>query len=171
MAAVNSANSTTTDVQKRAKLRIVSQRRRRVWLNLTLFVAATAIVVVLSMANRDSETIRRNERFVADVTARFQADYVKRPLPARMPLDEDLEEQMRNSWRNRFCYVPRNQWRFRDGDERVAVCYHDHPLMLFLRADGRHVIFYDGQRYWSQWTPEDELRRRADEWGLALLDD
>lgn len=166
-----STNPSTTDqsleVRQRAALRTMVRRRRRTILNVLAFVIATAVMVLLSLAQRDSQTVRRQAEFVDEIASVLNTKYAERFPPPTMPQLPDLEGDAWESWRYQYCYVPRNAYAA-TAEQPRAICYREHEVGLFLRPDGRHVIFFDGMRYEAQWVPEAKVAEMAKPWGIVL---
>lgn len=156
--------------QRRAAQQTRRRRRRRVWLSIACYGLATAVMVFASLAHRDYRAVRSNERLMGELQALFQADYLDRPLPQKLPLDDPEGPRVDVNWRKRLCYVPQNQWRL-DELERVAVCYNDVPLTFYVRPDGRHLILFDGREYTLEWLSEAEFRQQHDRYGIRLVTD
>ena len=75
--------------------------------------------------------------------------------------DEELDRLLR--------YVYNRDHRRLAGPERAAiVCYNAEPHLLYLQANPRHVIVFDGERYETKTFDDKEFRRQAAELGAAL---
>jgi len=162
----------------------LARRRRRVWRNLTLIMVITGIMVVLSMAERDNqslrgsiETCRRNLEFAA---GRLQEAFDRgEPAPPRVPLPQDPappglspadQEAYQDAQLDRilhYHYEPMHRKALSPGRTAI-ICYCVKPHHLYLRDDRRHVILFDGRKYQVACLGETEFRRRAAELGIAL---
>jgi hypothetical protein len=167
------------NVADRAALRTMSQRRRRVWINVSAFALLTGLMVLLSMAQRDEQAVRSCHDRLA-----FAADELQNrlsrgvtavdnlPLPGSTGVAKVATGQPRNedeAFENRVHYFYNaDWWRGRHRRRVVGVCSCAAPHQLFLRPDGRHVIVFDGQRYELRWMTESEFARQAPEFGLDV---
>ena len=158
----------------------MSERRWRVLLNVTVFVAATGAMVLLSMSHRDAQAVQ---------TCREQMDYTcqelqklletgqvaPRSLPLPLPPEpgEGASAAEKEKWQSetlaaREHYFYNSQYATtRSGGQTVGVCCCKNTHHLFLRANGRHVVVFDGQKYEVRWLTEAELRQQAASWNLT----
>ena len=134
---------------------------------LAAFVIVTVAMVILSMAHRDSQAVRRIEQQAQFIADRFQAQYVDRSLPTDLPTPPEIDATQAELWREGYIYLRRNQANA-SPDAPQAVCYSDPAARLYLRANSRAVILFDGQRYEAVLLKEDAFRARAAQCGITL---
>jgi hypothetical protein len=160
----------------------MAERRWRVWINICVFVLATALILVLSMAQRDHQSVQ---------TCFERMDYIRQQLegllgkgevaPRHLPLpevepppsDASLDERERYeeevlSRREHYFYNTRYGAAAATPDAPTGVCCCKAPHRLYLREDGRHVIIFDGEQYELIWLTESEFRRREKALGFDL---
>ncbi len=152
----------------------MAQRRRRVWLNIGGFVLVTGLMVVLSMLQRDQQSIVScRERLVFATRelqkrlGRGQTELVDLPLPDSK--GDSAQPQSEEAFENRAHYFYNSDW-WREQPKRkvVGVCCCAAVHDLFLRPDGRHVIVFDGTKYELRWMTEAEFARQGPELGLDV---
>lgn len=166
----------------RAARRTLLQRRRRVWRSLVLFVVVTAVMVLVSMAQRDYQSVRTCRQRLEYTCAELQkllerGDKAPQSLPLPRAdggresagVNGGVDDDAYFTLRARYFYNAR-YGRAAAREKRVGVCCCEQPHRLYLRADGRHVIVFDGQRYDLIWMAEQEFRRQAAELGLHVPD-
>lgn len=159
-----------TGARQRAAVREMSQRRRRVWMNVVFFVVATAGMLALSLITRDSHAFKRSEAFAQELTQHLNENYSDRRLPSDMPMPGDMSAALRESWRSRYCYLgqkPRREAILKK--TKRAVCYPVYPLRMYLRSGGRHVILATPDGFEYQWLSEAEIKQQADKLGIVLI--
>jgi len=157
-------------VRQRAAVREMTQRRRRVIMNVVFFVLATAGMLMLSLITRDSHAFKRSEAFAQELTQYLNEHYSDRRLPTEMPMPGNMSEALRESLRDRLCYLgqkPRREAILKK--TKRAVCYPVYPLRMYLRPDGRHIILATPDGFEYQWLPEAEIKQKADELGIVLI--
>lgn len=178
------ATQTAKSVADRATRRIMSQRRRRVWFNVAVFVLVTAVMVVLSMAHRDHQSVRSCERRLEFARQELQKllDDHGRVAPGSLPLEgwkevkemwepsSPAEQEMHDEYYSRREHYYYNSRYGRQLARRapIGVCCCADQHRLYLRADGRHVIVFDGQRYELRWMTEREFHEQATALELTL---
>jgi len=177
--ALRTAATATRSAAERATQRVVSERRWRVWSNLTTFVAISVVMVLLSMALRDHQSIdscyRRLSYTSADLQKRLARGEVA-PFTLPLPSSPESTAAALPDLGRRSATddpTPREHYyyntfyaRQQAGSGDVGVCCCKAPHDLFLRSDGRHVLVFDGQHYALRWLAESEFRRAAP--GLEL---
>ncbi|MBN2445370.1 MAG: hypothetical protein JXO22_01495 [Phycisphaerae bacterium] len=155
------------DVDRRAAARTMQTRQRRIIRNLVTFAIAVTVMLMLSLAHRDSQAVRAYHDGLAHLPAALKDALAHGGLPANLPPPPGLSTDEVERWRDRLLYLRDNVKKIGD-HKRVAVVYMDHPLNLFLRADGRHLILYDGKEFERVWMTEREVRERKDELAIYL---
>lgn len=168
-------------VADRAALRAMAERRWRVWINVAAFVLATALILVLSMAQRDHESVQKcHERMdyarqqLQDLLAQGQLVPLRLPLPEgeqlpadASPAEREQREEDALSRREHYFYNMRYA-RSLGRSTPVGVCCCKYPHRLYLHQDGRHVIIFDGEQYELVWLTETEFRRQEKTLGFDL---
>jgi hypothetical protein len=172
----SAAPPAVTSVVDRAAIRTMSQRRRRVWINVAVFVLVTTVMVLLSMAQRDYQSVRDcwkrmngTGQELQKLLSRGEAAPLLLPLPQPRELPANASQAERDRRDDEFLLMrqhyfynahygrPQAQQRQRP----VGVCCCAALHHLYLRTNGRHVIVFDGQRYELRWLTESEFRRQA----------
>lgn len=167
-------------VADRAAERLRARRRWRVWINVAVFVLVTVGMLFLLLVQRDSQA----QRGIAECHAKLAVAreefqklwHTAAPLPDALPLpkapppagagatprpandDKILDDRLHYFYNRNYL---RNYWAGVAADRVVGVCCCEEPHFLFLQADGRHVILFDGQQYELRWMTESEFRQRA----------
>jgi len=182
-AGAGAASANRSDVD--AALEVVAERRRRVRRSVLVFVFVTVVIILLSVAERDHQA-RRGAIAACERRLLFARDELQRLLdergliaPAELPLppvevpahppiagrspEEDAYFEMRSQYVYNAFYG-----QAKDGS-LVGVCYCAKPHQLYLQADGRHVLLFDGRTYQVRWIPEAEFQRRARQLGFSLV--
>ena len=157
----------SSEVDRRAAARTMRTRRRRIIRNLGAFVLAVVVMVMLSLAHRDNQAVRSNRDALGHLPAAFEDALAHGGLPRKLPPPPGVSPDEATHWRDRLLYLRGNVTKL-GRHERVAVAYMDRPLSLFLRADGRHLVLFDGEHFERVWMTETELRERADELAVFL---
>jgi hypothetical protein len=169
---------------KAAALQTLTRRRRRVWRNLILITIITAVMVALSMAERDNQSLRGSVKACRDnlefAAAKLQEAFDRgQPAPTRLPLPQDPAppglspaalEAYQDAQLDRilhYHYEPTHRKAVSPG-RKTIICYCVKPHALYLHDDRRHVILFDGQKYEVASLSETEFRRRAAELGIPL---
>lgn len=168
---------TAKSVADRASRRTMSERRRRVWLNVAVFSLVTAAMVVLSMAHRDHQSVRSCQRRLEFARQELQKllDDSGRVAPESLPLEgweevtqmgepsSPAEQEMHDEYYMRREHYFYNSRYGRQLTQRrlVGVCCCAAPHRLYLQADGRYAIVFDGQRYELRWMTEREFHEQA----------
>jgi len=164
-------------VSARAAARIMSKRRRRIWRNIIFFIVATVAMVVLALLNRDHQDVMQSQRVMAYVLAECQAAATRSlppNLPSSMPKPPSItdaewfgHEEGEGRLRNRFLYLPANAGRASPA-QPLVVCCDDPAVHLLLRADGRHVVLFDGRAFQMRWMDEPEFSARSAALGVHV---
>ncbi len=139
-----------------ARIRTYTQRRHRLVRRVAVGLALTLIMVVLAAGNRDAQAMRearvRCEQLVEALTA-ARARLGAPPL--QIPDIGPRTALVLGSYYFNIRYAQGASGRW------VGVCCPRSPLQLFVWADGRHVILFDGQQFTWRWMPEAEFRAQA----------
>jgi hypothetical protein len=161
MTLVEPVPPTDAIVTQRAQLHTLLQRRRRLWRRIGILAAVTVAMVLVSLLNRDTQHLREQRKLGERVAAALQADYAARG--GRRPLMFPVDEALRGE-RSRYHFNM-----FYDGREKTGVCCLRKPVRLFVRAEGRTVILFDGEDFTASWIPESEFRAEAEQLGFGDL--
>ncbi|MFH1746493.1 MAG: hypothetical protein ABIG44_05545 [Planctomycetota bacterium] len=167
----------------RAARRRMTERRRRVWLNLLLFGVVLVVAVLLSMAQRDHQSVRSCDQRLTVTCQELQKMLAQgKVAPKNLPLplpgseygDAMLSEEEAAADDEAF-FVMRAHYfynahyaRQSASGQRVGVCCCANAHALYLREDGRHVVLFDGENYELVWMTEEEYQRQAAELGLCV---
>ncbi len=165
-AAANAA--TNVDVKQRAALRMLLFRRRRVIKRVVIFAVATLGMIIVSMMHRDAQTVWRLEKETMHLPRVFQEKYGSHGLPTNLPPPPGLSAEHEEAWRSRYIYVRSNQ-RIAQSDHPKVICYSDPQTSLYLRANGRIVVLYDGRTYSLVWMKARDFQARAADLGVPDL--
>jgi hypothetical protein len=165
---------------ERVGLRTLRERRWRVYRGVFMLVLSTAIVVALTVLNRDEAAIR-----ACDARMRFACDAFqamrdsKAPVPASLlelrpdpsrPVDREdhaTNDLLTQLWTEAY-YNALFDLRCDSGRE-VGVCCCQAPHARLIGASGRYVVVYDPvrRRFAQRWLDEDAFQRQADQLGLS----
>ena len=168
MANTHAQAERSIEADRRAAARTRHTRRRRIIRDTVTFIIAVAVMVMLSMAHRDSQAVRASRDSLGHLTAELQEAYERGSLPAKLPTPNGLDSDEALAWRDRLIYLRGNIRKKGENHQLVAIVYADQPLSLFLRADGRHLIVFDGKKFERIWMTERELQQRKDELCIFL---
>lgn len=162
------ASPTLDDVQidpqaaERAMLHVMSLRRRRVLRTVLTLSGILVVMVLITMATRDAQNVN-----LCRVQVDVAIDAFNRVGTGDLPLLLPKSAAGPASVRDHYAYTPTNTALI-EKIRPVAVCVCAHPHPLFLRAQGRHLILFDGSCYYVEWITERELQPRAERLGLHL---
>lgn len=144
--------------------RLRRERNRRFLRDCLLVVLVTAGMIALAITNRDAQAYRYSGNAAQRIATALQAEFDRTgEAPRQLPAVADGAELARDSLLFNVFYVDQIR-----SNLRVGVCCSKHPLPMFLRAPGRHVVLFDGKRYYTEWMTEDEFERRAYPLGFSL---
>lgn len=174
--------SATKSATSKPQRRAVERRRLRVWANVAGFLVVTAIMVVLSMAQRDTQSMQRCERNLEFASGRLQAMLAEgRYAPLNLPLpgmeEETTNPRVRALEENAGVVQVREHYFYnsryrppRDEETWVGVCCCRASHRLYLFPEGRHVLVFNGSGYEIRWLLEADFRAQAAELGFNLPD-
>lgn len=152
-----------TAASQRAGVRVMVERRRRIWRRLGLILVVTAVIVVLAQAQRDSDLLRRQgdhaKRGVAGALQEIRASIGKPPDVLRFA-------QRPDDRLSQYYFNPLYAEHAREDRPAGVACLRA-PLSLFLRPAGRYVVLYDGATFRVEWMTESDFQQRADGLGLG----
>ncbi len=146
-------------------LRVVATRRRKVARLLIVVVLVTAAMVLLSIANRDEQSVSRCRRDLDYAVEQLRERLAEGAgLPRELAYRPDAAPRLQYHYH----YVPRNALRAEAGvPAGIACCVAPHGL--YFDTDGRHVVVYDGKDFEIRWMTEEEFAIRADALGLRVV--
>ncbi|MDX2199833.1 MAG: hypothetical protein SF069_12795 [Phycisphaerae bacterium] len=142
----------------------VSAKQWRLLRGAVLFVISLAVVLLVSMYNRDTLEVQADEARMRFWQQRFTAIQAQNDLaPMVLPLPPGqapslLDGFVYTRW---FDLVALN----RGG---TAVVYRREPLRFFLRPAGRHIVVFDGRKFRIEWVAERDFAERAGAYGIDL---
>ncbi|HRT41324.1 MAG TPA: hypothetical protein P5223_04610 [Phycisphaerae bacterium] len=177
----SSAAGAAPSAQKRMQLEILKRRRRRVWRNALFILLVPLVMALLSVAERDNQSLRGSVQRCHDDLAHacraLQTAFDQgRPAPADLPLPEEPEptdltpaereefEQGLIDRRSRYIYLASHRAQAAAG-RPALVCQDVQMHDLYIRPDQLHVILFDGQRYELLTLHREDLPRMADKRG------
>lgn len=165
--AADNGNPSQPDLDRRARLRIFIQRRRRFWRSVALFILMTTAIVLLALANRDTQKWRavcKQAEMVAEALQDAAEEH--NSLPLRLPDITTPYGAIHGKYYFNMYYASQAKW-----VKPVGVCCYKTPVRFYVRGDGRPVVLYDGEEFRAEWRTEDEFGAEAEALGLgALLD-
>lgn len=163
--ASESQNRPTVVVEK-VRLRTFFQRRGRLAWAMVWFVPVTAMLVVLSMLQRDVQAQRAARRQADVLASAFQADFQRLgTFPLQMPEEAASDRTIAERYFFNFFYSSRLST-----SGRVGVCCMRVPLRLFLAPRGRFLVVFNGRTFSSEWLTELEFKAQAALLGLPATD-
>jgi len=148
--------------EERVSLRTLYERRWRFWRRLWLMIVGTITIVVLALAQRDTQRIRWHEREMARIAEALRgAIEEKGAAPEVLSLARSDSEVA-----TRYLFnVNYRQHAERRG--RSAVCAMRGSIPLFLRPSGRYLILFDGHRFTVEWMSEARFAEQSEALGLG----
>lgn len=172
MSAPTVANRSAADLaaQRRAQVapRVLSRRRRRVFWRILLTLLALALMISISVLQRDQQRLQSAEDNVAHLPAVLQRFLAADGFPRDLPPPTDVEAAGAPAvrrWRDALIYAPQN---LTDANPRrsVAIVYPQVATALYTRANGRYIVTYDGASFRVEWFTEADLRDAASSLGI-----
>ena len=154
------------EIAREVRTRLLMQRNWRVVRSCLLVLAVTIVMLLLAIHTRDTQTLKQSARLTRALTEALQASLDRTGRPLRQLPALDTPEDTRFIL-DRYAFNVFYADQIRTA-RLVAVCYPRGPLSMALRQTGRHVVFFDGERFSVRWFPEDEFRRQASSWGVLL---
>lgn len=169
------AQSRAPELEDRAALRTLRERRRRVWRSMAGVLVITLGMLVLLVINRDNQAIRSCRSRMEFARAELQRLHDDGSLPPRVLPWPAPVEGVRGQSRARVTasghvhYDPFHSTRF-GAASRVGVCCCKKPHTRLFFSDGRHVVIYDVQQgqYELQWMDEARFAQEAEGLGLRV---
>lgn len=155
----------TSDVHvaERVRARVIAQRKRRILINLGVFVLVTLGMVYVVLLQRDDQAVRNINDLGARIAAALQSEWnASAALPIQFP---DLGPETRAA-RGRFVFNARYVEQLR-ARTPVVVCMTPR-VRLYLRSDGHSIVLFDGDRYTATWMTTDAFRAKADALGIIV---
>lgn len=150
------------EAAERAALRTMAARRRATRRRLVTTVVVGVAMVLMVMATRDNQSVRRCRASADYAAGVFRAELARhQPLPLSFPRSREGQVMPREHYH----YSPLNASLIALR-RPIGICYCEDRHNLFLQADGRHVLLFDGERIDVQWVTESEFRAQADAWGF-----
>ncbi|MGE0479657.1 MAG: hypothetical protein AB7Q17_04200 [Phycisphaerae bacterium] len=150
------------EAAERAALRTMAARRRATRRRLITTVVVGVAMVLMVMATRDNQAVRRCRASAEYAAGVFRAELARhQPLPLSFPRPREGQIMPREHYH----YSPLNA-NLIALRRPIGICYCEDRHNLFLQADGRHVLLYDGERIELRWVTEPEFVRQAEAWGF-----
>lgn len=153
----------------RVALRTLGERRRRVLRRVLFVVVVSLVMLVITIANRDQQSIdscKKRMEYAVSALREHHSDWLRDPqkFPLRL-----IAEQMGDVWRDHVL----DNWRFSEQAafaREVGVCCCERPHNPLFLPPGRHLIIYHvaKREYELKWMTEREFARRAEELGLRV---
>lgn len=151
-------------IEERVRHRTRQQRKWRIWRMLLVGVGVTALMVFLAVLNRDNQQIRSARRLATDVVARLQPQFEHEGAPPLKLPEMPQHGRYDEAWFFNVLYADMIR-----SAGLVGVACPRRSSSLFLQTAGRHVILFDGRRFWSEWWPQEEFEARAASVGFGPL--
>lgn len=130
-----------------------------------MFVFAVTVMVLLTLANRDSQrmrSVREQSELVVEALQETAAE--RGELPLRLPEIAGANADLHQNYYFNIYYVGQAKWM-----NPVGVCCQDKVVRFYVRGDGRPVVLYDGEKYYAEWMTETQFRAKAESLGLGAL--
>lgn len=158
----NAAVQTREDVDRRVRERTLAERKRRIWRNGLIFVAISLAMVYVALTQRDHQAVRNatdvGQHLAEEMQKKYESD---RRLPDRVP---DLGPKYRVAVGH---FVPNPLYADLSRTIKpVVVLYSKSPIHLFFGESGRVLVFFDGQRFYSEWMLDHVFQQRRSGIGL-----
>jgi hypothetical protein len=160
MASPPLSRTAPVDISDRAKVRIMTYRRRRILRGGGLFVAGSLIMILMALANRDAQERRGGADQAEKLVAILQRAYENSGYPPQRFPDEAAKQN-----------IPTDQYYFNSmyssqagSGGTVGVCYRDQDL--FLSPDGYYVTLFAGGHYRWEWMEDQTFKQRAAQLGF-----
>ena len=157
--------ATPSETEARIRARTLRQRRRRVARNVFTFAVISAALVFLALLQRD---IQAQRQMYADAELAARALQMELERSGRPPIHFPTQVDKKYGLSDRYVFNLFYQ-RLLRRHSPVAVCCLLKPVHLFLNADGRYVVLFDGKRFGVRWMTEAQLRASPDELGCGML--
>ncbi len=155
---------TTLDRQaeQRVSLRTLYERRWRFWRRLWLMIAGTITIVVLALAQRDTQRLRYHAGEMERLAEALRGAMAQKgTAPEILSLARSDSEIA-----TRYLFnVNYRQHAERRG--RSAVCAMRGPVPLFLRPSRRYLILFDGREFTVEWMSEARFAEQSEALGLG----
>lgn len=153
------------DIGSQARLRTYLRRRRRFWRSVALFAFLTTVIVVLALANRDTQKYGAVLRQADRIAEALQANAAqRRALPLRLPDLGQSSASISRVYHFNLYYAGQAKWR-----NPVGVCCYKKPVSFFVLHEGRPVVLYDGHKFHAEWRSEKEFQAEAESLGFGEL--
>jgi hypothetical protein len=151
------------ELSDRVSLRVMRARKWRIWRNLLLMTVVTAVIIVLAMLQRDSQSMRRAARETQHIVSAFhRTQEATGTLPERLP---PLENRPADVW-NAYYFNPAYTRQAQRGELTGVVCPRD-DLRMYLGESGRYIVVYRAGQFESRWMKADEFKQAATRLGLG----
>ncbi len=157
----------STPAGQRVAHETLVQRRRRVIRSVLAVLAMTVVMVLLSLAGRDQQSIescRQRMEAAVKILQESHGEWLRDPLKFPLP---SIADRLGDVWREHVL----DNWFYTEqaaSKREVGVCCCERPHHRMFMSDGRYVIIFDvrRQRYELQWMDESRFAQRAEELGL-----
>lgn len=157
------ATKNPAELVDRVSLRLMQEKKRRVWRSLLLVVVVTGAIVYLSLLQRDAQSRRGAERESRQIAAAFERmRQATGALPERVP---PLERRSADTWKA-YYFNPAYTRRAERGETTGVVCPRS-DLRMYLGPSGRYVVLFRNGAFESQWMPAEEFRQSAARLGFG----
>lgn len=157
------ATKNPAELVDRSSLRLMREKKRRVWRSLLLVVVVTGVIVYLAMLQRDTQSRRGAEREAQRIVAAFQRmRQATGALPERVP---PLERRSADTW-NAYYFNPAYTRRAERGETTGVVCPRE-DLRMYLGGSGRYVVVFRNGDFEAHWMSAEEFRSAAARLGFG----
>lgn len=154
---------TVRSISDRAALRKMQERRGRVLRRLAMMIGVTAVIIVMALVQRDNQSVRWEVRHMAELAAKFRQALAERGTPPDALIMQHADADLAERYFFNTGYVQHAIERGRSG-----VCCSRVPIRLFLRADRRVVLIFDGRDFEVHNMLNSDFAASAETLGLML---
>ena len=143
--------------------RLRRERNRRFLRGIVVVILVTLAMVALAISNRDTQALKSSARVAQGLAKEFQKafDHDGR-APRHLPAIQLNNRYIRDVIKFNVNYSDQIRT-----SRRVGVFCSKHSIDMYLRFPGRHLVLFDGEKYFVEWQTESEFQQRAFSLGLA----
>jgi hypothetical protein len=143
--------------------RLRRERNRRFLRGVVVVILVTLGMVALAISNRDTQALKNSARVAQALADEFQSAFDREGgAPRQLPAIQLSNRYIRDVITFNVQYPDQIRT-----SRRVGVCCSKRSIDMYLHAPGRHLVLFDGERYFVQWVTENEFQQRAFSLGLA----
>lgn len=128
-------------------------------------ILGLAVVIVLPVYRREAQSLRGDRNTLNVIQTALEEHLDKHPVP---PLAFTLESKTASArFREAYYYNRFFDRQASTQSDAVVACLRS-PLMALFKADGRHVLMYDGAEFEIAWYNEADFQKLANKYSLDL---